>query len=248
MKEQVASLWVLRFNPRQFQPLVKKGEEVKRGQVLGIRRRRHARLINFAARLRVAPKKVSPYLLVASGTLVKKGTVLARRRRWFKKEIVVSAPRGGKFVWPSQRPGWGKIVWITKSNLRSPLAGRVINRQENSLSIRFVAEVFKVKTKFGGQLWGVLARAPDNFLELEQLPKNACLLVENPSLPLAHKAKVLGARALVSRQKLANSPLPIFVSDDYNALLPFVGQPVLADGRQQRLLVGAKNESKEKKA
>ncbi len=237
MKGQVASLWVLKFDARQFLPLVKKGEQIKRGQVLGIRRRRHALLINFARHLKLAPKKIEKYLLVNSGTVVKKGNLLARRRNWLKKEKVVLAPRGGKFIWPLRRPGWGKITWITKKNIRSPLRGKVINHQENSLGIRFLASVFKCKTDFQGQLWGELVTTSGNFLQLTHLKNNACLLVKTPNLSLAHKAKVLGAKALISSQPLLDSPLPNFVSSDYNALLLLVGRPVLLDGPQKQILV-----------
>ncbi len=237
MKGQVASLWVLKFNPRQFTPLVKKGDRVKEGQVLGTRRRRHALLLDLARRLGVKGKKVEKYLLVEKGIVVKEGDLLARRQVWLRPDRVVKAPRGGRFVWPIQRPGWGKITWITKKVIRSPLPGKVISRQENSLGIRFMAQIFKGRVNFRCQLWGKIAAAPSDFLQLAQLEKNACLLVKTPTLPLAHKAKVLGATAIISQQPLKNSPLPNFVSDDYNALLPFVGHPVLLDGRQRRLLV-----------
>ncbi len=236
-----ASLWLLKFERRYFSPAVKRGAKIKEGQLLGIRRQKKAFCFNLARRLQLKPKKdLTPFLLVSFGQVVKAGTLLARRRRLFRKQLLVFAPRDGQ-IKPHRRPGWICLHRLEEKKVRAPLNGQLVSLTNKQLTVKFQARVFGGKTKFSGRRWGRLFRLEVNsFLALPKLEGNILLLVAKPTAALLAKAHALGVRAIVSRQDYhppRPTPLPIFLTEAYNALLKLVDHPALLDGKGQQLLV-----------
>jgi len=233
-----ASLWVLKFNRHQFAPLVKRGEKINPGQAIGVQRRKVSRSINLARRLKIKPDKIKSCLLVAPGTVVEKGDKLAERHRIAGRHLAVTAPCRGRFVLAAKRAGWVKIIRLGKRKIRALLAGEVAAIRDDRLAIRFMARVFPGEIDYRRQQWGELMLLdPPDLFSLHKPAKPAFLLVAKPNLALATKAWALGIKAIISGTLLASCPLPNFVVDDYNALLPLAGQPALLDGKRQRLLV-----------
>ncbi len=234
----VPSLWVLKFNHRQFTPLVKKGDKIKPGQIIGLQRRKIKTSLNLARRLKVDPVKVRAYLLLAPGAVVARGEILARKKSLLGSEFAVTSPQDGQFRLLSKRAGWVSIVRLKKEKVPALLSGEVTAVHDDKLTIRFVARVFPGKTDYRRQQWGeLMALAEGDIFALQKPDRPVFLLLSRPTLALAIKARALGVKAIISPNQFPNCPLPNFIAADYNALLALAGQPALLDGRQQRLLV-----------
>ena len=231
------SLWVLKFNHRQFTPLVKKGDRIEPGQVIGLQHRKVKTFLNLARRLKVDPAKVRSFLLPGPGTVVEKGEILARRRSLLGAKLTVVSPQEGQFKL-LKRSGWAVISRLQKKKILALLSGEVTAVYDDKLTIRFMAQLFSGKTSYRRQQWAkLISTSEESIFGLQKPGKPVFLLLSQPTSSLVAKAKALGVKAIISPQQFPNCPLPNFAVADYNALLALVGRPALLDGKQQRLLV-----------
>ncbi|MDO8551202.1 MAG: hypothetical protein Q7S03_00775 [bacterium] len=207
--------------PKEAKVSVEKGAHVSSGEVLA-ETPDVFQECNLAKALKTSPQKVDQSLVVATGTFVKEGEIIARRKTLLS-EIVFKSPATGFFseLLPE---GVIKIKVGDKTEIRSPAKGIVLDVQVgNVLTLECDAVVLTGVTSFGLQTeWGQVEILNDQEKTLlANLPQESSgkIFVARGKVDLGfvHKAEALGASGIICNDlegQLKRTDLAIIALED----------------------------------
>ncbi len=224
---------------------VKKGDSVKRGDVLAILVKRRVKRLSFP---RWLDKKEGIWKLGGKrgvGEEVRRGDLLYEkgglfgRRRWFSSEE-------GKIIAVREKEGFLKIAGKRRADkLISPLAGKVASVSSGQIKIIFPARVVLGRGIGKERAWGILSWISDEYplTKVSHQSKGKILLVNEINFPLLKKSAVLGAAGIVGfsfpewKMVEEEPSLPVLLLEKEEGLIKQEGKICFLDAPASQLLI-----------
>lgn len=201
-KKEVRARWVLRVGGK-VELRVKKGDEVKRGQVLAVSRIRNMGCFNMARAL----------------SMVKKETLVVLEKKWRGKKFLqgdLMGKTGGLFGKKILSPVDGKFTELDeflnmcfelagseRKEVLSPVDASVVEIEDDKLVLGFEALEFRGEGVVEGKMWGVgrlenICRAVD----IGDDCRGKIVLSGEPDEAFLAKADAMGVIGLVTGSKI----------------------------------------------
>ncbi len=221
-------------------PKVKKGDHVKRGDILISAKFPTIYEFNLADLFKLTPKKALTTLMIKPGQMVEKDTIFAKKSGLLSKKFI-KTPRSGIVVIIDPEKG---IVGIKEGKETSAVTawfdGVVAEESSDKLIFEIVGTVYSGTAGKGGPKSGKLLVIAEKITSLE-LPielDERILAVKEAGTDMVAKADTLGATAIVA-ETMVEPPfaLPFLLVADINALLRYNHKIVIVHGDEKELLI-----------
>jgi len=219
-------------------PAVTKGETVIKGTPLTKSAPRE--ITEFNLQKIFGHSDISKLIIVAAGTFVEKGIVLARKKGLFKK-LSVKAPISGIFEIIDEKAG---VVGIEKKKAKEAItswfAGTVVEVINNDKIIFEVSGIpFAATAGKGHPVSGMLLVVTEivDALSMPTDIEKRILAVPEAHQDMIAKADALGARAVITQEIGATPQLPFLLLSDISVLEKFNHKQVMVYGDEKQLII-----------
>ncbi len=195
-------LLVINLQPRT-EVVVKPGEAVKKGQVLGSIKQERV-VYDLAGGLKTKAGKINSWLKRKTGEEVQPGDVLVQKSSWFRAQRVVSQVAGTILEVKE-----GRMTIELKGEeveVKSPVSGMVVEVTGEEIKVEIEGETLEGSWGWGPKLWGELMVVGENNGEvtIESLrgdfKDKVVVLGSELQKGLWHKLCALGIKSLLCAQ------------------------------------------------
>ncbi|KUK82660.1 MAG: Uncharacterized protein XD98_0538 [Microgenomates bacterium 39_6] len=229
--------------PKKTKTLVKKGEEIDKGQKVATFSRFEKHKINLAKKLGIPPEKTSSCLLVNLGEKVSKDKIIAETKSLFKKVSIPSPVTGQVFAFDNNTGLLTIEAAEEDRDLLSPFPGKVEKVTKEGITIKIKAEkVLDFKKSWGNNIFGQLIFHDGPLTTLDCQYQKKVVLTNQLYPALVNKAQAIGSLAIIApnkikldETKLDNLTIVWLESKHIKELKKSVGRWIIIDVQQKKL-------------
>jgi len=214
--------------PKNCSFTVQKNEKVSAGQLLAVKKgKKQTYQINLSQLLKTRPKKTKNLLLLALGSQVKSGDLIARKKGLlpFKKPKTVRSKHQGILEELDCKTGILTIVKKTPdSQIKAPLSAKIAAISDNKITFEAKAKIIKINKIDGPSVYGLLktisATTPSSVLEVKNIDPQTIILLKKAPLSVIKKILILGAKGLVITQEMLTEKIKNALADFFTKREP----------------------------